>query len=89
MLIITNQSKVGHIINREVASLCSDKTMSVLGKTKKNDLLSFKWEKIIQEAETVAPCLLHVLKISLQTKKPLLLSLALLYLSCATLEEDR
>ena len=42
--------------------------MSILGMTKKNDLLSFKWEKIIQEAETVASCLLHVLKISPQTK---------------------
>lgn len=56
---------VGKIIREEVAALCSNRVSSVLGKTKKEDLIAFKWEKVIQEANKFAPALLTLLTTSL------------------------
>ena len=38
----------------------------MLGKTRKEDLMCFKWNSVIREAEKFAPCLLSVLKVSLE-----------------------
>ena len=59
--------KMGRIIAKEVAVLCSDRVSSLLSSSKKNDFVTFKWEKLF-EVESHAPCLLKILTTALQTK---------------------
>ena len=59
--------KVGQVIAKEVRSLCLDKVGSVLSKCERDDLMSFKWEKVLEEAHQYAPHLLRVLSTCFKT----------------------
>ena len=47
-------------------SLCSDKLSFLLSKTDKEDLMSFKWDELLQEATQYAPCLVKILTVAFQ-----------------------
>ena len=59
-------SKIGCAIGQEVVSLCSDKLSSLLCKADKEDLMSFKWDELVQEATQYAPCLVKILTVAFQ-----------------------
>ena len=60
--------KMGRIIAKKVAVLCSDRVSSLLSSSKKKDFVTFKWEKLFEEVESHAPCLLKILTTALHTK---------------------
>lgn len=59
--------KVGQVIGKEVLVLCSDKIRSVQRQYERNDLISFNWEKVLEEARQHAPHLVQVLSSCLKT----------------------
>lgn len=57
-------TRIGCVIGKEVASLCSDNLSSVLRKTEKENLMTFKWDELFQEATQYAPCLVKILVVA-------------------------
>ena len=59
--------KVGVLLRKELTSMSSDKTESILGK---HDLKSFSWSKVLNELSSNAPILLSILFSCTHTRKP-------------------
>ena len=59
---------VGKAISNEVINLCSDGVSSILRKANKEDLSSFTWDKVLEEAKQFSPCLFEILKNSLKAQ---------------------
>ena len=62
-------SRVGKIVQSEVATLCSDRSNSVLRHHSKEQLLKFKWEDVNLEMREHAPILLSLLHAATHTRR--------------------
>ena len=62
-------SRVGKILQSEVAALCSDRCNSVLRRHSKEQLLKFKWEDVNLEMRVHAPILLSLLHAATRTQR--------------------
>ena len=62
--------KVGVLLRKELTSMSSDKTESILGKQNMADLKSFSWSKVLNELSSNAPILLSILFSCTHTRKP-------------------
>ena len=62
-------SRVGKIVQSEVATLCSDKSNSVLRRHSKEQLLKFKWKDVNIEMREHAPILLSLLHAATRTQR--------------------
>ena len=62
-------SRVGKILQSEIATLCSDRCNSVLRRHSKEQLLKFKWEDVNLEMHEYAPVLLSLLHAATRTRR--------------------
>ena len=62
-------SKVGNILQSEVAALCTDRCNSVLRRHSKEELLNFKWQSVNQEMHDYSPTLLSLLHAATRTRR--------------------
>lgn len=63
-------SGIGQILQKEVASLCSGNTTSLLNDKSVNALETFSWDDLLDEIESRSPTLLALMKWCTKTKKP-------------------
>ena len=61
--------KIGEILKRELATMCSDRVGSILKSTDKSDYAEFSWDKIIQELITNAPTFLSIMSACTHTRR--------------------
>ena len=59
---------IGSTLQKEITLLCSDSMTSLLRKTEKSELSTFKWNTFITELEKHAPILLKVLRSCTKTR---------------------
>ena len=62
-------SRVGKMVQSEIATLCSDGCNSVLRRHSKEQLLKFKWEDVSLEMQQHAPILLSLLYAATHTRR--------------------
>ena len=62
--------KGGVLLRRELTSMCSDATASVLRSKEISDLREFTWDKLIHELQRNSPILLNILESATLTCKP-------------------
>lgn len=65
-LIIT---KIGRMVQSEVATLCTDRCNSVLRSHSKEELVKFKWRSVNMEMRDYAPTLLNLLHAATRTRR--------------------
>lgn len=62
-------NKVGHMIQAEIAKLCTEKfALGLLEARNKDDLVSFDWRKLTSVLEKHLPLLYHILLSATKTK---------------------
>ena len=62
-------SRIGKMVQSEVATLCSDRCNSILRRHSKEQLLKFKWENVNLEMGEHAPILLSLLHAATRTRR--------------------
>ena len=62
-------TKVGKLLQSEVATLCSNRCNSALRCPSNEQILSFEWVRVLQEMQEHAPTLLSLLRSATQTRR--------------------
>ena len=62
-------SKIGKLLQSEIAALCSNRSESVLRCHSNEQILSFEWERVIPEMREHAPTLLTLLYSATHTRR--------------------
>ena len=62
-------SKIGRLLQSEIAALCSYRSESVLRCQSNEQILSFEWERVIREMQEHAPTLLNLLHSATHTRR--------------------
>ena len=62
-------TKVGKLLQSEVATLCSNRCNSALRCPSNEQILSFEWVRVLEEMQEHAPTLLSLLRSATQTRR--------------------
>ena len=62
-------TKIGKLLQSEVATLCSNRCNSALRCPSNEQILSFEWVRVLQEMQEHAPTLLSLLRLATQTRR--------------------
>ncbi len=61
--------RIGNIVRKELFTMCSEKTGSILSSKHVSDLKEFTWDKLLTELDSHAPVLHSILKMCTQTRR--------------------